>query len=254
MSPLLTHILAHALPIGVRVAGVLTFAPFFGNDALPARVKAGLVVVLTAMLYSVCPVPDLPWSVSGVLRLVLGEAAVGLLMGLSVQLVLEGAQIAGQLAGAQLGFSLAAIIDPLTNIETPVLATFYQTVALLIFLQLDVHHALLRAVVRSFAYFPAGSALVGLAAARGLLRVAAGMCVARRADRRAHPGRDPADRRDRGLSEQSLAATPGALHRYLRQKPGGLRSAGRAVAFGRVFRRTLRPASGWSERMLKLAH
>jgi flagellar biosynthesis protein FliR len=175
LSPLLTHILAHALPIGVRVAGVLTFAPFFGNDALPARVKAGLVVVLTAMLYSVCPVPDLPWNVSGVLRLVLSEAAVGLLMGLSVQLVLEGAQIAGQLAGAQLGFSLAAIIDPLTNIETPVLATFYQTVALLIFLQLDVHHALLRAVVRSFAYFPAGSAPVGLAAARGLLRAAAGM-------------------------------------------------------------------------------
>src|SRR5208282_5894381 len=53
-------------------------------------------------------------------RMAISEAAVGLMMGLSVQLVFEGMQIAGQLAGAQLGFSLAAIIDPLTNIDTPV--------------------------------------------------------------------------------------------------------------------------------------
>lgn len=175
MSPLLIQVLSHALPIGVRLAGVFTFAPFFGNDALPARVKTGLVVVLTALLYGVCPVAPFSWTLGGVIRLVLNEAAVGLLMGLSVQLVLEGAQIAGQLAGVQLGFSLAAIIDPQTNIETPVLATFYQLLALLLFLQLDVHHLLLRAVVKSFVYFPVGSALLGLSAASSLLRAAAGM-------------------------------------------------------------------------------
>ena len=60
MSPLLERILAHALPIGLRVGGMMTFAPFFGSDALPARVKAAFVMVLTAMLYGVCPVPDLP--------------------------------------------------------------------------------------------------------------------------------------------------------------------------------------------------
>jgi flagellar biosynthetic protein FliR len=83
--------------------------------------------------------------------------------------------MAGQLAGAQLGFSLAAIIDPQTNIETPVLSIFYQMIAMLIFLQLDVHHWILRAVVKSFGYFPAGTGMVSLAAARELLRGAGAM-------------------------------------------------------------------------------
>jgi flagellar biosynthesis protein FliR len=175
MSPLLERILAHALPIGVRIGGIMTFAPFFGSDAFPARIKAALVVVLTAMLYNVCPVPDLPLTAMSAIRIALTEAVIGLMMGLSVQIVLEGAQLAGQLAGAQLGFSLAAIIDPQTNIETPVLAIFYQMVAMLIFLQLNVHHWILRAVVKSFGYFPVGSGVLTLAAVRELFHAAAGM-------------------------------------------------------------------------------
>ena len=29
------HILMHALPIGLRAGGMMTFAPFFGSDAIP---------------------------------------------------------------------------------------------------------------------------------------------------------------------------------------------------------------------------
>jgi flagellar biosynthesis protein FliR len=153
----------------------MTFAPFFGSEAVPARVKAGFTLVLTVMLYGIVPVPTVPLGLSNWAGVVLSEAAVGLMMGLSVQLVLEGVSLAGQLAGAQLGFSLAAIIDPQTNIETPVLSIFYQMVAMLIFLQLDVHHWILRAVVKSFGYFPVGAGVLTLAAVRELFRAAAGM-------------------------------------------------------------------------------
>src|ERR1700722_841204 len=97
MSPWLEQILMHALPIGLRLGGVLTFSPFFGSDAWPARSKAALVLVLTTMLYGVCPVPVLPLTATSVVRIALSEAVVGLLMGLTLQLVLEGAQMAGQL-------------------------------------------------------------------------------------------------------------------------------------------------------------
>jgi flagellar biosynthetic protein FliR len=54
-----------------------------------------------------------------------------------------------------------------------VLALFHQTIALLIFLHLNVHHWLLRAVTHSYAYLPAGSAFpTGLSA--GALLQAAG--------------------------------------------------------------------------------
>lgn len=153
----------------------MTFAPFFGSDAIPVRVKAGFTLVLTVMLYAICPVPEMQLSISGWTRMVVSEAAVGLMMGLSVQLVFEGMQLAGQLAGAQLGFSLAAIIDPITNIDTPVLAVFHQTVAMLIFLQLNVHHWLLRGIVRSFDYLPVGTSAVNLLTVRELFRMAAAM-------------------------------------------------------------------------------
>jgi flagellar biosynthesis protein FliR len=175
LSPWLEHILMHALPIGLRVGGVMTFAPFFGSDAIPARVKACFTIVLTAMLYAVCPVPEMQLSISGWTRMAITEAAVGLMMGLSVQLVFEGMQLAGQLAGAQLGFSLAAIIDPITNIDTPVLAVLHQTIAMLIFLQLNVHHWLLRGIVRSFDYLPVGTSVVNPLTVRELFRMAAAM-------------------------------------------------------------------------------
>lgn len=175
MSPWLEHILAHALPIGLRAGGLMTFAPFLGDDAIPARVKAGFALILTAILYGVCPVPDFQLDAMHWTRIVISEMSVGLLMGLSVRVVLEGMQIAGQLAGAQLGFSLAAIIDPQTNIDTPVLAVFHQMVALLIFLQLDVHHWMLRAIVKSFDYVPVGTAVMTRATVQELVRAVGAM-------------------------------------------------------------------------------
>jgi flagellar biosynthetic protein FliR len=175
VPPLLEQILAHALPIGLRVGGMMTFAPFFGNTLVPARFKAVFTIVLTALLYTVCPVPAIALTASSWLRVVLSEAAVGLMMGLSVQIVFEGVQIAGQLAGVQLGFSLASIIDPLTNIDTPVLSTFHQMIALLIFLQLNVHHWILRALVKSFEYVPVSTATITPIAARELLRATGAM-------------------------------------------------------------------------------
>ena len=47
-----TVILA-ALFIGVRVGGVMLFAPFFSGESIPPQVKLALTVALTALLYPV---------------------------------------------------------------------------------------------------------------------------------------------------------------------------------------------------------
>ncbi len=39
------------MTIGVRLTGIMLFAPFFGSVVIPARVKAVLVLALTALLY-----------------------------------------------------------------------------------------------------------------------------------------------------------------------------------------------------------
>ena len=72
-------------------------------------------------------------------------------------------------------FSLVNVIDPQSNVDTPVLSIFHQLIALLIFLQLNVHHWILRGLVKSFSYQPIGLISIGMPAVKELFRAAGGM-------------------------------------------------------------------------------
>ncbi len=154
----LEKVVTGAVLVGTRVSALLTFTPFPGGNAVPARIKAGLALALTALVYPIYS-PSLPQiTLSNAIGIIASELMIGLLMGLAVTFVFEAAQMAGQIMGMQVGFSLVNIIDPQTQVDTPVLSTLHQLIVILIFLRLDVHHWLLRGAVRSFAYLPIGAA------------------------------------------------------------------------------------------------
>lgn len=155
----------------------MTFAPFFGNAAIPARVKAGLTLSLTILLYPVYASSAPPVSNTNWVGAIAGELAVGLVIGLALNFVFEGIQLAGQILGFQLGFSLANIIDPQSQVETPVISTFHQSICLLIFLQLGVHYWILRALARSFTYLPLGNVGMSLPDATEMIQLSAGMLL-----------------------------------------------------------------------------
>ena len=173
----LETVAGRVLIVGARVSALMVFAPFFSSATISPRIKAGFTVVLTALLYSVLA-PGLPsfsgargWQVAG------GEFVVGLLMGITLQFVFEGVELAGQVVGFQVGYSLANLINPLADVETPLLSIFYQAVALLIFLQLDVHHWVLRGLVKSFQYCPPGMVVANHVVAEQIWRAAGGMLI-----------------------------------------------------------------------------
>lgn len=158
MEITLTKIIGAALVIGLRVSGLMLFAPFFGSVVVPARMKAVLTIVITAALYPVyasrLPTLELShWTV-----IVASETVVGLGMGLATSMVFEAVQVAGQVLSMQMGYSLVNILDPNTQVESTVVALFHQSLAMLIFLALDVHHWILRALAHSFDYLPPGTA------------------------------------------------------------------------------------------------
>jgi flagellar biosynthesis protein FliR len=170
-------VIERLLTVGARVSALMVFAPFFGSMTIAPRIKAGLAVALTALLYPVVGV-DLPplagamaWKVAG------GEFIVGLIMGITLQFVFEGVELAGQVVGFQVGHSLANLINPQSDVETPILANLYQVVALLIFLQLDVHQWLLRGLAKSFQYCPPGMVVATPAVAGEIWRAAGGMLI-----------------------------------------------------------------------------
>ncbi len=174
----LDQLLAAAVFIGARVSGLMVFCPFLGSNAIPMPLKAALTLLITALLYPLRGPMQLDlqsWQWVGV---VLSEVVIGLVLGLAANFMMEGPMMAGQILGVQMGYSLATLFDPTTQADTPVLAEFHRLAALLIFLQLDVHHWLLRAIVNSFSYLPAGAAPATFAAASSLLHAAAGIFLA----------------------------------------------------------------------------
>jgi len=163
--------------VGSRVSAVMVFAPFLASAAIAPRVKAGFAMVLTAVLYPVVETQLPPLSGLRAWQVVGGEFVIGLILGITLQFVFEGLELAGQIAGFQVGHSLANLINPLSEAETSILSNLYQAVALLIFLQLDVHHWILRGLAKSFTYCPPGRVTATPAVAREILRAAGGMLV-----------------------------------------------------------------------------
>jgi len=174
----LDQLLAAAVFIGARVSGLMVYCPFLGDAGIPAPLKAALAVLITGLLYPLHGPLQLSLNSWQWVSVGLSEVMIGLVLGLTANFLMEAPLLAGQILGVQMGYSLATLFDPQTQADTPVLAEFHRLAALLIFLQLDVHHWLLRAVVNSFSYLPAGSAPTSFAAVSGLLHGASGIFLA----------------------------------------------------------------------------
>lgn len=156
----LVQIIAPILAIGLRVSGLMIFAPFFGSNVIPTQVKAMLTIALTAVLYPVYSTQVMNVSLTQWPLVVGSELLVGIAIGLTMNLAFEGAQLAGQILSTQMGYSLVNILDPTTQVESTVMSVFHQTLAMLIFLELNVHQWIVRGIANSFTYLPAGTATV----------------------------------------------------------------------------------------------
>jgi flagellar biosynthetic protein FliR len=154
--PLFT-IISGLLTIGVRLTGLMLFAPWFGSSVIPARIKAGLVLALTLLLFpsvgrGIGTYPLSDWPI-----LVITEFMIGVGMGITTNVIFEATQLAGEVLGVQMGYSLVNILDPQTQVNSTVIPLFYQSIVLLLFLRMDVHLWLLRAIGNSFVYLPPGT-------------------------------------------------------------------------------------------------
>jgi flagellar biosynthetic protein FliR len=157
----LVQVFGALLTIGVRLTGVMLFAPFFGSVAIPARVKAMLVMAFTALLYPMISTRIPKMSIGQWPLMVFSELLIGVALGIATNIVFDGVQMAGQVLSVQMGYSLVSILDPQTLVESTVVATFHQTMAMLIFLRLNVHFWILRALALSFDYLPPASGHFG---------------------------------------------------------------------------------------------
>jgi flagellar biosynthetic protein FliR len=139
----------------IRPGMLVVGAPAFGGTYAPTLVKVGLTVTLALVVGAVVQVPDLGGPVS--LTVVIArEVAIGLSIAFAVRILVGAAELAGYLAGFQIGFTYATVADPQTGARNNILSSVYGLLALVVFFAVNAHHDFLRALVMSYDALPVG--------------------------------------------------------------------------------------------------
>jgi flagellar biosynthetic protein FliR len=146
------------LLVASRVTGVTITAPIFASRYVPPQVRVALSFILALLLLPAVQghVSDTALTTSGFVGALVLELLVGLVIGFLSQLTFAVLQVAGALADLELGFLNAQIYDPVTGRSDSLTSTFLFTLGLTVYLLLDGHHWLLRALADSYLAVPAG--------------------------------------------------------------------------------------------------
>jgi flagellar biosynthesis protein FliR len=161
------------LLIFVRMTGMFVVAPIFGRRNIPNYFKVGLAFVLSVLLINALPMPKLESydSIWGYGLLIGKEFLVGITLGFVAYLVYTGIYIAGQLIDMQIGFGMVNVFDPMSNIQVPVTANLYFMISMLIFLMVNGHHMVIKALVESYRFIPVGGAVFHGVMVEDIIRV-----------------------------------------------------------------------------------
>lgn len=143
----------------LRVGALIVVAPLFGSRDLPVQLKAGLTLIMTAVLWSVHaggnfipPPTSITWFWA-----IITEVIFGLSLGFVASLIFTGAQVGGIIMGWQIGFGFINIVDPLSGDEVSLMGQFQYMVASLVFIIVGGPLFLFRALSESLWVLPPGS-------------------------------------------------------------------------------------------------
>jgi len=150
--------------LGILVArpgALIATAPAFGGAFAPPPVRIGLAIMIAVLLVPAVP-PQSFASTAGLGLVVAREMAIGVLMALSLRAILAGAELGGHLTGSQLMLSYGSVVDPQGGVRSNLVANLYGNLALITFLLMNGHHALLRALAASYTAIPIGEGGIGV--------------------------------------------------------------------------------------------
>ena len=141
-----------------RVSLIVFLLPFYGGESIPVQVKGAACIVLSIAVW-----PHLsfdgayfPAHPFGIALLLGTELLLGLMLGLCVHFVFAGIQTGGQMLGFQMGFTMIQVADPLSGQQISITSHLLYMVSMVIFLSLDGHLVLLRALTATFTLIPPG--------------------------------------------------------------------------------------------------
>lgn len=121
-----------------RIMGLMFTASFYESDSIPNMAKLGLTFFITAVIFPIVYpfVPEFPQNFLGYSFVAIGEALIGVTIGLCITIAFSVFQLAGQYFTVQMGFGASEVFDPMSQISIPLIGQYLYIIAILVFLAL----------------------------------------------------------------------------------------------------------------------
>lgn len=153
--------LEYFLLILTRVSCFVFVAPFFSMRNTPARVRMGLSIFISMLLYQVLTPSDIVVynTVMEYAIIVIKEAVAGLLLGFGATICTSIVNFAGAIVGMEIGLSMATLMDPNTRESTSITGVLYQYILMMMMIVTGMYRYLLGALADSFILIPINGAV-----------------------------------------------------------------------------------------------
>ncbi|MDJ0847858.1 MAG: flagellar biosynthetic protein FliR [Myxococcota bacterium] len=160
---------------GLRPVALAMTAPIFSDKVVPMRVRLALGALLGI---AIGPEPPPVLADEGLLVLapfVVQELLIGAALGFALRMFFAAVELAGEVASLQGGLGAASVIDPSSGVSSTALSSLLRWTTLLVFMALEGHHEVLRALELSYERVPMGAGALGSDTLLFVVRLASGI-------------------------------------------------------------------------------
>ncbi|MBU2599764.1 flagellar biosynthetic protein FliR [bacterium] len=140
-----------------RVSGMFVSAPFYGAISIPMTVKNAIAFFIALTMFPIIAKMGyfkIPPTFFGYSLLIVQELSIGLIIGFCTTIVFTLFAASGELYSTQLGLGMINVVDPLSQIQIPIIGQLLGIVGTLIFFLCQAHYLLLMAIFKSYELLP----------------------------------------------------------------------------------------------------
>lgn len=145
------------LLVFTRLGSAVMLLPGWGDGGVPVRVRLVLAVALTAVL---APVVGGSYGEvaddRSLLRLLFGELAIGLFLGLAARTLVAALHLGGSMVALASGFAAASLFDPREGTPGTVLSSFFAVAGITALFASGFDHLLVLLLAESWRLLPPG--------------------------------------------------------------------------------------------------
>ncbi len=155
--------------IFARVTSFIVIVPGFSHKSFPNTAKVFLGLTISLLVYTTLPVTPVYSEIILFMLALFRETLIGLAMGFSAKLIFAGIEMAGTLIDFQVGYSIGAVYDPNSGVNSSYYGRLFYWMGIMVFFLLDLHHLLIKSLMNSFNVMAPGELGFGNFHLEGLL-------------------------------------------------------------------------------------